>query len=162
MMRIIPKSPAIPLYLAATALAGGYLALANPGELTDVSARLAPIIVFVAGMSIVVNIASKAGAFDALARCMEMIARNEWSLWAAFMALSVFTTVFSSLDTTAIMLTPMAVALARRPWACLATLLWHDQLRRNSVELPWADYIKRGLVLTPFAVGVPMAAAITF
>ncbi|WP_367881628.1 hypothetical protein [Corynebacterium sp. P3-F1] len=44
------------------------------------------------------------------------------------------------------------------PWASLATLLWHDQLRRAGVQIPWKDVVRRGALLAPFAVAVPLGA----
>ena len=44
------------------------------------------------------------------------------------------------------------------PWASLATLLWHDQLARSGVTVRWSSYVMYGLMLAPFAVGLPIAA----
>jgi arsenical pump membrane protein len=43
------------------------------------------------------------------------------------------------------------------PWASLATLLWHRQLVRHGVEVPWVRYMAWGALCAPVA----MAAAIT-
>ncbi len=90
------------------------LAAADAGAARSVAERLVPVLGFAAGMSVVVNLASAAGAFEAVTGWMERRAPSAGALWAGFIGLCVLSTVFLSLDTTAIMLTPLAVAVARR------------------------------------------------
>lgn len=91
-----------------------FLAVAEPEALLSLALRLAPVLLFVAGMSVTVNLASAAGAFEAVARGLERWTRSPWALWSGIVAIAAVSTIFLSLDTTAIMITPMAVALARR------------------------------------------------
>lgn len=91
-----------------------FLAVAEPEALLALALRLAPVLLFVAGMSVTVNLASAAGAFEAVAHGLERWTRSPWSLWSGIVASAAVSTIFLSLDTTAIMITPMAVALARR------------------------------------------------
>ena len=44
------------------------------------------------------------------------------------------------------------------PWASLATLLWHDQLRRAGAAVSWGSFIAAGCVLAPIAVALPVLA----
>lgn len=81
--------------------------------------RLVPIFTFVTGMSVVVNIAARVGVFDAVTHALERTAprdpaRRGKALWFGLIALSAIVTVFLSLDTTAILITPLAIAVARR------------------------------------------------
>jgi len=38
------------------------------------------------------------------------------------------------------------------PWASLATLLWHQRLRRLDVEVSWSRYALLGVVVAPITV----------
>lgn len=105
--------------LVSAALATVALVLVDLSEATTLAWRLLPIFVFVAGMSVVVNISAQVGAFDAIARTLERAApkavgRRRRALWAGLVLISIIVTVFLSLDTTAILLTPLAIAVARR------------------------------------------------
>lgn len=95
--------------------AAGWLAATDPGALGDAALRLAPVLGFVAAISVVVNLAARAGAFDtvvaALGRLPGMSGRA--GAWALVPALAAVSTAFFSLDTTVILLTPVAVGLAR-------------------------------------------------
>lgn len=42
------------------------------------------------------------------------------------------------------------------PWASLATLLWHRQLVRHGVEVPWSRYIAWGAVCVPVVMGASL------
>lgn len=102
------------LCAAALIPSAAFLAVSAPGELASVARRLAPVLLFVAGMSVTVNLAASAGAFDAIARGLEKWTRSQRALWGGIVGIAAVCTIFLSLDTTAIMITPMAVALARR------------------------------------------------
>ncbi len=95
------------------------LAVVAPVAAAELGARLLPIFAFVIGMSVVVNIAAEAGVFDEVTRWVEDRApaarpARRFTVWAGLIVLAVVVTVFFSLDTTAILLTPLAVSLARR------------------------------------------------
>ena len=42
------------------------------------------------------------------------------------------------------------------PWASLATLLWHRQLVRHGVEVPWVRYMAWGAVCVPAVMGAAL------
>lgn len=65
-------------------------------------------------MSAVVNLASRVQLFEWLVSAIGRGTGNRDAVFAGFLALAVASTVFFSLDTTAIMLTPLAVQLASR------------------------------------------------
>ena len=86
------------------------LALLDASAAKAEAARLLPVLIFAASMSAMVNRAAHAGVFEAMAARIE---RTRF-VWPAFLVLCVLVTIFLSLDTTAIMLTPLAVTVARR------------------------------------------------
>ena len=65
-------------------------------------------------MSAVVNLASRVRIFEWLVSALERGTSSREAVFAGFLALATVSTVFFSLDTTAIMLTPLAVQLASR------------------------------------------------
>ncbi|GAA4260883.1 SLC13 family permease [Dietzia aurantiaca] len=120
----------VPLVVAVAAVGG--LAVLAPAQAWALMVRLAPVLLFVAAMSVVVNLASAAGAFEAVARWARR-QQPSWlstraTAWCQIVVLSLVSTVFLSLDTTAILVTPLAVALARRGglslWAAALTVIW--------------------------------------
>lgn len=159
-MDTFPKSR-IGLFLV---LAAGvlYLAAAAPEELKTTALRLAPVLLFVAGMSVVVNLAARACAFDAIAQAMEKRLKSKWALWFGIAVIAIVSTVFLSLDTTAIMITPMAVALARRNRLKVVpvsfAVVWIANL--GSLALPVSNLTN--LLAHPYgSTAVPAVAAIT-
>jgi Na+/H+ antiporter NhaD/arsenite permease-like protein len=44
------------------------------------------------------------------------------------------------------------------PWASLATLLWHDRLKRMNVLITWKGYMIFGLMIVPLTVLASVAA----
>lgn len=120
----------VPL-IAALAAVGG-LVILSPAQAGALALRLAPVLLFVAAMSVVVNLAAAAGAFDAVA---EWARRRSWggtsaqtAAWCQIVVLALISTVFLSLDTTAILVTPLAIALAYRAgvslWAAALAVIW--------------------------------------
>ena len=97
---------------AVAAFAG--LAVADAPGAAALAARLIPVLTFAAGMSAVVNLASRVQLFAWLVSAIERGTGKREVVFAGFLALAVASTVFFSLDTTAIMLTPLAVQLASR------------------------------------------------
>lgn len=76
--------------------------------------RVWPVLLFVVAITIVTELAAEAGLFRVLAARASRIAGGRgWNLWLLVVALSVISTVFLSLDTTAVLLTPVVVLLAR-------------------------------------------------
>ncbi|MFC4224279.1 SLC13 family permease [Lysinibacter cavernae] len=91
--------------------------------------RVVPIFVFLIGISVVVNVGAAAGVFDRLARASLRLSRGRnWVVWVIIVLLSVLSTAFLSLDTTAVLLTPIAMAFARAarldPLPYALTVVW--------------------------------------
>ncbi len=84
-------------------------------EVTVLVDRVAPILAFVVAMTVVTELVSEGGAFQWIARHLRGWGRGRavllWLLLALFATLS---TVFLSLDTTAVLLTPVVVTVARQ------------------------------------------------
>lgn len=80
----------------------------------DLAERVWPILVFVVAITVVTELAAEAGLFRFLA---QQTARwgggRAWLLWLFAALLAVLSTIFLSLDTTAVLLTPVVVLLAR-------------------------------------------------
>ena len=99
------------LLLAAGAVVFGIL---PPGDLVGIVERVAPILGFVVAVTIVAELAAKAGVFDVAAGWLARASRGRTTaLWLLVVALAVVSTAFLSLDTTAVLLTPVVVAVAR-------------------------------------------------
>ena len=82
-------------------------------ELGTVLARVAPVLVFFVAITIVAEVAETAGVFDVAGHWTARAARHRTPvLWLLFVALAVGCTVFLSLDTTAVLLTPVGLAIA--------------------------------------------------
>jgi arsenical pump membrane protein len=97
--------------LGVVAVATGVLPLA---ALAEIAERVWPILLFVVAITVVAELAATAGLFDAVAAFLARLARGRtWVLWVLVVAFAVATTAFLSLDTTAVLLTPVVVAAAR-------------------------------------------------
>ena len=84
------------------------------GEALDVANRVWPILLFVVAITVVTELAAEAGLFGLIAERTAMWGGGRaWVLWLLVVALAVLSTVFLSLDTTAVLLTPVVVLLAR-------------------------------------------------
>ncbi|MFJ4207330.1 SLC13 family permease [Paenarthrobacter sp. NPDC089675] len=103
---------AVLLVAGAVAVATGILPWSEVGVLVE---RVAPIMGFVVGMTVVTELASEAGVFQWVAGRLRHWGRGRsvllWLLLALFAVLS---TIFLSLDTTAVLLTPVVVTVTRR------------------------------------------------
>lgn len=92
------------------AVAAGVL---PPEALGALAERSAPILGFVVAMTVVAELAAEAGVFRAIAHRLAVLARGRVIvLWLLVVVLATAATVFLSLDTTAVLLTPVVVALA--------------------------------------------------
>ena len=79
-----------------------------------VGERVWPILVFVVAITIVTELAAEAELFRVIAeRTARWGGGRTWLLWLFVVALALASTVFLSLDTTAVLLTPVVVILAR-------------------------------------------------
>ena len=100
------------LVLGGIAVAVGILPLADAAA---VWARVWPVLLFVVAITIVAELAAEAGVFGWLASRVAGWARGR--AWLLLLLVAVFAaigTIFFSLDTTAVLLTPVVVGLARR------------------------------------------------
>ncbi|ROR97170.1 arsenite efflux membrane protein ArsB [Salana multivorans] len=97
---------------AAVVLVAGWLPLERALALAE---RTGPVLLFVAALTVVAELCAGAGLFTAAAGIAADVARGRrWILWALVTLLAVVCTALFSLDTTAVLLTPVVIALARR------------------------------------------------
>ncbi|CAN5314370.1 ArsB/NhaD family transporter [soil metagenome] len=114
------------LLLGALALATGILPV---DEALGVGERVWPILLFAVAVTIVAELAAEAGVFAAIAEQLAKWGlRRGWMLWLLVVLLAIASTVFLSLDTTAVLLTPVVVLLARHnglsPLPFALTTVW--------------------------------------
>lgn len=170
-----PPKPLLPL----TALAVfGTLAAISPGAAWELGVRLAPVLTFAAGMTVVVNLAAEVRLFEWVVDKLAGLPLPRAAVIFFFIVLCALSTTFFSLDTTAVMLTPLAVALASEvgvPVSVLAlAVVWMANL--GSLALPVSnltnllavdagsfasqhDYVSRAL---PSALVAMACAAVAF
>ncbi|GAA1975583.1 SLC13 family permease [Microbacterium pumilum] len=99
------------LLVGGAAVAVGILPASDALMVAD---RVWPILLFVVAITIVAEFAAFAGVFDVAADFLARLARGRtWLLWILIVVLAVVVTSFLSLDTTAVLLTPVVVAVAR-------------------------------------------------
>ena len=114
------------LVVGAVAVATGALPLDDLGVLCE---RVWPILLFVVAITVVTELASEAGLFTWIAeRAAGLGHGRTWALWLATVVLACLCTIFLSLDTTAVLLTPVVVVLARHcglpPLPFALTTVW--------------------------------------
>jgi arsenical pump membrane protein len=84
-------------------------------ELADLAARIGPVMVFLVAMTVVAEVAEVAGVFDVAAHWTAHAGRHRtWLLWLLVVVLATACTVVLSIDTTAVLLTPVVLALTRQ------------------------------------------------
>lgn len=106
---------ALRVLVPAAALAVATLALLEPAALGPLAARLGGILVFLAAISVTVNLAAAAGAFTVVSdRAAALVRHRPAATWCLVVAMAAVATAFLSLDTAAVLVTPLAVAMARR------------------------------------------------
>ncbi len=98
-------------------------------DLADLVGRIGPVLVFFVAITVVAEIADAAGVFDVAGHWTARAGRHRTIvLWLLFVALAVVCTVFLSLDTTAVLLTPVGLAIAAQlgvsPVPFAMTTLW--------------------------------------
>ncbi|NUP60090.1 MAG: arsenic transporter [Pseudarthrobacter sp.] len=102
--------PGAALAAGAAALAVGALPLPAFGELAS---RTVPILAFVLAMSLVTELVDEAGLFRVVTDRLAALGRGRvFLLWLLVVAVATVSTVFLSLDTTAVLVTPVVVLLA--------------------------------------------------
>jgi len=78
-------------------------------------ARIAPVLVFLIAVTVIAELADQAKVFDVAAREAAHLARGRvWRLWLLVVALASGLTIVLSLDTCAVLLTPVVLAMARQ------------------------------------------------
>jgi arsenical pump membrane protein len=97
--------------------------------LVDLLGHVAPVLVFLVAISVVAELSDRAGVFTAAGDLAARLARGRTLLlWLLVVALATAATIVLSLDTTAVLLTPVVLSLALRlglPAAGLAmTTVW--------------------------------------
>ncbi|GAB3598475.1 ArsB/NhaD family transporter [Angustibacter peucedani] len=77
--------------------------------------RVLPVLLFLVAITVVAELAEVAGVFEVASSAAARAARGRvWTLWALVVVLATAATVVLSLDTTAVLLTPVVLVLARR------------------------------------------------
>lgn len=117
---------AVLLLLGIVAVATDLLPLSDAAQLWD---RVWPILLFVVAVTVVTELAAEAGLFTAVAQQTARWGRGRaWLLWLLVAAVAAVSTIFLSLDTTAVLLTPVVVVLARHagldPLPFALTTVW--------------------------------------
>ena len=99
------------LVLGGLAIAFGILSPANAAAVGD---RVWPVLLFAVAITVVAELAAEAGVFAAVAERTARAARGSAGLlWLFVILLALVSTAFLSLDTTAVLLTPVVVLVAR-------------------------------------------------
>ncbi|WP_235560706.1 SLC13 family permease [Microbacterium sp. Leaf320] len=97
--------------VAVVCIVSGILPRADAGAL---GARIAPVLGFVVAITIVAELARDAAVFDVVAQRLARWGHGRVILlWVSVVVLAVISTVFLSLDTTAVIVTPVVVVLAQ-------------------------------------------------
>ncbi|MCU1528360.1 MAG: arsenic transporter [Frondihabitans sp.] len=96
-------------------IVAAFAGILTPDALLALLDRVAPVLGFVVGLTIVADLAAEAGLFAWLAGAAARFALGRvWVLWIFVVVLCLLCTIFLSLDTTAVLLTPVVVLVARR------------------------------------------------
>lgn len=155
--------------VGAVLVATGVLPWAAVG---DIAERVWPILLFVVAITVVAELCALAGVFDVIAHRVARVARGRTGiLWLLVILVAVAATVFLSLDTTAVLLTPVVIVLARHvgisPLLFALTTVW--LANTGSLLLPVSNLTNLlaldalgdpgvagfvGLMLLPAVVGV--------
>lgn len=97
--------------------------------MADLVERVGPVVVFLLAITVTAEIAERAGVFALAGHHVARLGRHRTIvLWLLFAALAVVCTIVLSLDTTAVLLTPVGLAVARQidasPVPFALTTLW--------------------------------------
>ena len=147
---------AVLLVLGGIAVATGVLPVPEVVELWD---RVWPILLFVVAITVVTELAAEAGVFTALAQQTARWGRGRaWVLWLLVVLVAALSTIFLSLDTTAVLLTPVVIVMARHaglnPLPFALTTVW--MANAGSLLLPVSNLTN---LLAQHAMGDPSPAA---
>ncbi|WP_243227911.1 SLC13 family permease [Microbacterium sp. CIAB417] len=157
--------PWIPATFAAVLLVG-FVAWRSPRLL---SLRLIPwqLLVFASGLLLVASAADAAGLLDPVSAVLNA-SDQPWTVFAVAGAGTVGANVINNLPaylalepavaTSPIHLAALLIGVNAgplvTPWASLATLLWHERLRSEGIEVSWGRFILWGALAAPLVVGL--------
>ena len=86
-----------------------------PDLLDELVQRVLPVLVFLVAITVVAELSEIAGVFEVASSAAARWARGRvWLLWALVVVLATAATIVLSLDTTAVLLTPVVLTMARR------------------------------------------------
>lgn len=162
---IVHKRNLLTTAIGAALLIAGIVAIAtgayDSSSAMEMAHRVWPILLFVIAMTVVAEISSKAGVFDVVARIVVQLAgKGPWLLWLLLSLLTVAFTVFLSLDTTVVLVTPLAIVLSRRiglnPLPYALTVVWLSNT--GSMLLPISN-LTNLLAADLMGLGSPLAFA---
>lgn len=147
---------AVLLVLGGIAVATGLLPVPEAVELWD---RVWPILLFVVAITVVTELAAEAGVFTVLAQQTARWGRGRaWALWLLVVLVAALSTIFLSLDTTAVLLTPVVIVMARHaglnPLPFALTTVW--MANAGSLLLPVSNLTN---LLAQRTMGDPSPAA---
>lgn len=108
------KLAAIGAVLLAAGLVGVWAGVLPLADALAIGERVWPVLLFVVAITIVAELAAIAGVFDVAGHLLARLGRGRTMLLCLLVVgLAVLVTAFLSLDTTAVLLTPVVVAVAR-------------------------------------------------
>lgn len=98
--------------------------------------RVVPILAFLLCITVVADIADRAGLFEVIAQWAARVSQGHIGrLWLLVVALATVCVAVLSLDTAAVLLTPVVIALARRVRASPALFAWTTVWLANTASL---------------------------
>jgi arsenical pump membrane protein len=127
-------------WLTAGLLAAGAVAVAAGllpwGEVESTDKRILPLLLFLAAVTVLAELAARADVFDVIATRIAILARGRNTLlFGLCLLLAAVTTIVLNLDTTAILLTPVMLAAARRVGVPLVPLAMTTVWLANTASL---------------------------
>lgn len=164
-------------WLYALAAAVALVILAAHGAFSGYVSRMAPVLGFVAAMAVVVDCAESAGVLRSVVHTLRRLtgwSRRPFFAWLTIALLATVCTVFFSLDTTAIVLTPLALLIGRdvgfRPEYIVLAIIWIANLASSVLVvsnlttllaertglITTSDLLLPGLTLAAVAVAASM------
>lgn len=150
-----------------------------PEGFAALAERVGPVLGFVAAITVVVELATSAGLFDVIGDELAAWGRHTgWLIWLLVVGAAAVCTAFLSLDTTAVILTPIVVLMARKasmsPMPFALTTVW--LANTASVLLPVSNVTNllawhhwhvhpigfAGAMWAPFIAGVALPAVVVW
>ncbi|MFC5926623.1 SLC13 family permease [Micromonospora vulcania] len=162
----------VAVVLAAVGAACALSGLLPRAETTATLHRILPLLLFLGTVIVLAELTAVAGVFDVLASRLAIAARGSWAaLFLLCGGLATVTTLVLNLDTTAVLLTPVLLALARTlrvPAGPLAvTTVWLANTASlllpvsNLTNLLAADHVGLSPLAYAARMALPQAAAVT-